>query len=56
MKDMTQTIKQLVVGIVLAFSLTSALYGQVPPLPDPGTNNPPAGTNPTLRIGGGDLA
>ena len=41
MKEMTQTIKRLVVGIVLALSLTSILYGQIPPLPDPGTNAPP---------------
>ena len=41
MNEVTQTIKRLVVGIVLALSLTSAVYGQVPPLPDPGTNSPP---------------
>ena len=41
MNEVTQTIKRLVVGIVLALSLTSALHGQVPPVPDPGTNAPP---------------
>lgn len=41
MNEVTQTIKRLVVGIVLALGLTSALYGQVPPPPDPGTNAPP---------------
>jgi hypothetical protein len=39
MKDVAQTIKRLVVGVVLALSLTSVLYGQLDP-PDPGTNAP----------------
>lgn len=39
MKEMTQTIKRLAVGIVLALSLTPALYGQG--LPPVNTNNYP---------------
>ena len=47
MKEMTQTIKRLAVGIVLALSLTSALYGQG--LPPVNTNNYPPPTEEQLE-------
>ena len=46
MKNVTQTIKRLVAGTVLALSLTSVLYGQVPTLPDPGTISTNPGPTP----------